>query len=261
MIGYIYMTTCKINGKRYIGRKTSQVFLGEQYLGSGKHLKNAVQKYGSENFTVTLIEWCETPEDLINREAYWIAYYRAVESDDFYNHSAGGWKEGFIPGEANIAKTERSRKINSQKHKGKKMGAEFSRKQSEIHLGKPSGMKGKHHSENTKEILSIKTSQRNKKYSNDFYQKVGESKKGNKMMNKDGICVRVHPQDFDSYLADGWIFGGLPRKGSDRSSQWSACYSAGNGKIWVHRDKENKLINPDELLDYLREGWRKGRTR
>lgn len=87
MIGYIYIVTCNVNNKRYIGRKTSSIFLGEKYLGSGLHVKRAVQEYGKENFTVQLLEECGTVEELIEREAFWIKYFNAVESENFYNHS------------------------------------------------------------------------------------------------------------------------------------------------------------------------------
>ena len=73
MIGYIYLTTNLINGKKYIGRRKSNKFLGESYLGSGTHLKNAVKKYGRENFRVDLIEEIDTTyEDLVERETYYI---------------------------------------------------------------------------------------------------------------------------------------------------------------------------------------------
>ena len=72
MVGYIYITTNHVNNKRYIGRRTSSVFLAENYLGSGIHLLNAVKKYGKENFTVELIEACETYDELVERETYYI---------------------------------------------------------------------------------------------------------------------------------------------------------------------------------------------
>lgn len=49
MFGYIYETTNLINGKKYIGQKTSRVFLKEEYLGSGKGIKLAIDKYGLNN--------------------------------------------------------------------------------------------------------------------------------------------------------------------------------------------------------------------
>ena len=213
MIGYIYIITCNVNSKRYIGRKTSSIFLGEKYLGSGLHGKRAVQKYGKENFTVQLLEECETVEELIERETFWIKYFNAVESENFYNHSPGGYHEGFLPGDLNIAKSDRSRKINSEKHLGKKMSKEFSEKQRQIHLGKPSGMLGKKHTERFKAEQSERARERTLARDPEIYKSVSESAKGNKMMNNGKNCHRVHPEDFEKFLQEGWTFGGLSRKG------------------------------------------------
>ena len=54
MIGYVYLTTNLINNKKYIGRRTSEVFLDTKYLGSGIHLLNAVKKYGKENYELVM---------------------------------------------------------------------------------------------------------------------------------------------------------------------------------------------------------------
>lgn len=207
------MITCNVNNKRYIGRKTSTIFLGEKYLGSGLHIKRAVQKYGRENFNVQLLEECEEIAELIEREVFWIKYFNAVESENFYNHSPGGYHEGFLPGDLNIAKSARARRINSEKHLGKKMNREFSERQRQIHLGKPSGMLGKQHTEQFKIEQAERTRKRNLERDPEIYKKVSESAKGNKMMNNGKDCRRVHPEDFEKFLKEGWIFGGLSRKG------------------------------------------------
>ena len=53
--GFIYITTNNVNGKKYIGQKK---YYGnhEVYIGSGVELKNAINKYGKENFTREIIE-------------------------------------------------------------------------------------------------------------------------------------------------------------------------------------------------------------
>jgi hypothetical protein len=53
-IGYIYITTNKLNGKRYIGQHQSKDW-DYKYFGSGIYLKRAIKKYGLENFTCFLI--------------------------------------------------------------------------------------------------------------------------------------------------------------------------------------------------------------
>lgn len=89
MYGFIYITTNKINGKKYIGQKK---YNGREhrYLGSGVYFKNAVKKYGKENFIRETICECETKELLDEAEKRYIKIMNAVESDNFYNISSGG---------------------------------------------------------------------------------------------------------------------------------------------------------------------------
>lgn len=88
MFGYIYITTNNINGKKYIGKRKGK--FTNKYIGSGKYLWNAINKYGKDNFTVEPIEFCKDLNELNEKEKYWIKYYNAQESDEFYNIAAGG---------------------------------------------------------------------------------------------------------------------------------------------------------------------------
>lgn len=87
MYGYIYKTTNLLNDKIYIGKKKGK--FTEKYKGSGKYLKNAINKYGIENFKVEIIEYCETLEKQNEKEKYWIAYYRNKNAE-MYNIADGG---------------------------------------------------------------------------------------------------------------------------------------------------------------------------
>lgn len=60
------------------------------YLGSGIWIKESIKKYGRENFIKEVIEVCVSKEELLEREKYWIKFYNAVESKDFYNIHEGG---------------------------------------------------------------------------------------------------------------------------------------------------------------------------
>ena len=91
MYGFIYITTNHVNGRQYIGQKKyDKSGKWKKYLGSGIVLKRAIKKYGESNFSKEIIEECETKEALDDREKYWIDYYNAVDSDDFYNIAFGG---------------------------------------------------------------------------------------------------------------------------------------------------------------------------
>ncbi len=89
MYGFIYLTTNKINGKKYIGmcKNTHR----EKYIGSGKLLKQAIKKYGKENFDRIILQECGTLAELSECEIYWIKFYNAVEDSNFYNLTSGGF--------------------------------------------------------------------------------------------------------------------------------------------------------------------------
>lgn len=93
MYGYIYETTNLINGKKYVGQKKSDKFLGNEYLGSGKILKQAVKKYGINNFKVRLLKECNSQEELNLEETTVIKYYKEKYKDNCYNisNTPGTW--------------------------------------------------------------------------------------------------------------------------------------------------------------------------
>lgn len=83
----IYKTTNLINGKIYIGQTHN---LSDKYIGSGKNLKRAIKKYGKENFTKDVIEYCDSDDQLNEREKYWITYYNSKDKNIGYNLTYGG---------------------------------------------------------------------------------------------------------------------------------------------------------------------------
>lgn len=93
MKGYIYMIINKVNNKKYIGkRKWSCIntISEDKYMGSGIVLKQAIKKYGIDNFEKTILCLCDTEEELNSKEIEFILSYNATESDEFYNIHAGG---------------------------------------------------------------------------------------------------------------------------------------------------------------------------
>ena len=259
MYGYIYKTTNLINGKQYIGRRKADHFLGNEYLGSGRHLKNAINKYGAENFTVEYIDCANTLDDLVELERYYIKLSNAVVDDNFYNSSPGGPNEGWVKGNGNIALRPDILEINRTKHLGKKMSDEFREHQRQIHLGKPSGMLGHHHSDEAKVKIGIQSSIHNTNRDRSIYDKLSQTKMGNKMMNKDGICHRVYPDMFEEYLLNGWKFGGLSRKQyTHYKHKHKRLTSSTKGKICINNGVQNKFIAPNDLEHWLCNGWSRG---
>jgi|TARA_Y100000034_G_scaffold39761_1_gene49015 group I intron endonuclease len=147
MYGFIYLTTNKINGKKYIGMCKNTHHKG--YFGSGKLLKQAIKKYGKENFERTILEKCETFEELSESESYWIKFYNAVESFEFYNLADGGFG-----GNSDYLKKYWS-SLNKEE---RKFARNWSRRNM-VNTNNP--MWGRKHSEETKSLIGSKSVNRN----------------------------------------------------------------------------------------------------
>jgi group I intron endonuclease len=83
----IYKTTNLINGKIYIGKDKHD---NPKYLGSGKRLNSAIQKYGQESFLKEIIEYCNSEKHMLEREKYWINHFDSTNRLFGYNLTKGG---------------------------------------------------------------------------------------------------------------------------------------------------------------------------
>lgn len=92
MIGYIYETINKVNGKTYIGQHKATEF-DTSYKGSGVLLTRAFEKYGRSNFIVKLLAKAETVEELDLLEQQFISNARRSGKCE-YNIAAGGQYTG-----------------------------------------------------------------------------------------------------------------------------------------------------------------------
>lgn len=98
MYGSIYKITCIVNNKIYIGKttKTIQQRFDSHCKASQKprtftsYLYNAMNKYGVNNFTITLIENCNDEKTLNEREKFWIRKLKSQDPNIGYNIQEGG---------------------------------------------------------------------------------------------------------------------------------------------------------------------------
>jgi len=83
----VYKTTNLINNKIYIGRELNQ---SKSYLGSGIILKQAIKKYGRENFKKDILQICFSVEELNKAEIFWIDKLNSRNNKIGYNMAIGG---------------------------------------------------------------------------------------------------------------------------------------------------------------------------
>ena len=89
LYGYVYEITNLINNKIYIGQHKGHIF-DPYYYGSGSWFRSVMKRYGKENFNCEVLEECDTPELLNEREVYWIEFYQARNPQIGYNLAKGG---------------------------------------------------------------------------------------------------------------------------------------------------------------------------
>lgn len=85
---FIYKTTNLLNNKFYIGMHSTSN-LKDGYLGSGTHLRRSIRKYGIDNFKLEILEWCNTRDELIEREKENITENH-INDPNCYNMKNGG---------------------------------------------------------------------------------------------------------------------------------------------------------------------------
>ena len=102
--GFVYEIINKINGKKYIGKKTfwnkktlpalkgnknKRHFKKESdwrdYWGSCNELLSDIKKYGEANFSKTILECYKTTWDCAYEEAKMQFERNVLKSDDYYN--------------------------------------------------------------------------------------------------------------------------------------------------------------------------------
>jgi len=93
---YLYLTTCKVNGKKYIGQhithhRTLDKMLNDRYLGSGTILLSAIKKYGRKAFVKEIISVFDNQNDVDHAEIHYIEDNNVLDNRDvWYNRAPGG---------------------------------------------------------------------------------------------------------------------------------------------------------------------------
>lgn len=169
---YVYKITNLINGKMYIGKRSCSCDIeDDNYMGSGKILKQAIEKYGIENFSKDIIETFDNEDDAYKFEREYILKCDAVNNNKYYNLAEGGlggntWGKRENHPMYNRTHSEESRKKISEARKelykrtthpcvGKKLSEETKKKISEARIKNGAGIGGKNPS--ARKVVCIET--------------------------------------------------------------------------------------------------------
>ncbi len=162
--GVIYVITNLLTGMKYVGQTTRSLKerFGE-HMKAKTHLGNAIRHYGVENFTVEVIEECETLDQLNEREKFWIAELN-TQHPHGYNFTDGG-QQGASP-------SAESRKKMSDAHTGVKRSPETVARMSESQKGKVLSLEHR---------AKLSEAGRGHEVSPETRKKISEAQKGKKL--------------------------------------------------------------------------------
>lgn len=132
----VYKITNKVTGKIYIG--ITNQGSGARYrhhwyearIGESAPIHKSMAKYGEENFTLEIIDFADTYEELKEKERFWIKELNSMDRKIGYNLTEGG------DGTFGRMHSEETKEKIRQKAIGRKMSEETKKKMSEIRSGK-----------------------------------------------------------------------------------------------------------------------------
>lgn len=264
MYGYIYKTTNLINGKIYIGQHKAEKY-DKSYYGSGKILKLAIDKYGIENFSNTVLCYCESKKELDKLERQLIKQYNSRNPEIGYNISFGGDGGDTFTGLSDEEKQIRIEKLKTNSHFANltqeqdkamrtkswetrrkngndKFSEESKKKMSDSHKGqKPTKeqiqkmlkTKGEyHHSEETKQ--KIRNSNKGKKKNLTQEQRDKISQRAKKLTGKNNpFYGKHHSEETKKIISE-------------------KCGANVKDTIWVHNENHSYRIKKEELDKYIK---------
>lgn len=172
---FIYCTTNILNNKRYIG-KHSTTNINDGYLGSGRIILQAIERYGREHFERKIIHVVENESELNYWEKYYIEKYNTIAEG--YNITKGG--EGVL----GLRHSEETKQKISEQLKGQELPKSTKQKMSKAKKGKTPNNAGKKMSEESSDKkrewyanLPEEEKQQYKKKRTNWYANLSEEEK------------------------------------------------------------------------------------
>lgn len=264
--GVIYKITNILNNKSYIGRRKcvkNKLSSLHRYWGSGSYIRNAIKKYGLENFTKEYIDFAMSDEELDILEMKYIEKFNTYK--DGYNQTIGG--EHFRGEIHNIDSLREKQSSSLKKFWSNK-------KNHDRMIQKRAGRKN---SNATKKLMSKSakkswTEERHRKaiesgnYAKHYTKEQIEHNRqvhiGLIHVNNGEITIAIKENELDTYLKDGWKRGNHKEVSLETRHKQSIAAkkrkSNTKGKIAIHKENIKKYVDEKDLTSYTENGWERG---
>lgn len=238
-IMYIYKTTNLITNKIYIGQHKKKINNNKPYFGSGRLLKKKIKEYGIENFKNEILEYCNSIDELNEKEIYWIKKLNSTNENIGYNITSGGNQK--IPTEEFIKRCKDARNnisIEKKKEWHNKISKTFIEKG--ISKGENNPMYGKEYTKERQEkcAKSKKENKNNHKYYTEEYrEQQSKQTKGENNPNYNNKWSNEKKKNLSEYFIKNNI-----HKGENNSSYGKFGKNSHGYKI-ISNEIRNDIIN------------------
>ena len=193
--------------------------INDMYLGSGNYLRRSIQKYGKDKFVKEVLYIFES-EDEMNKMESEIVNEEFVSRKDVYNIATGG--QGGSMGGVNIGPS----------HVSKTRDISYFDKLREAAK------------------IKFKENMKDETYKKEFGKSVSHGLKD--FRENGGICGFINKKHTEEFKKRIGAINSIKQKG-EKNSQYGTC--------WIYNDdlKESKKIKKEDMIDFLENGWLKGR--
>jgi group I intron endonuclease len=174
----IYKIVNKINGKVYVGqtRQILQKRIAFHVWHNETPIQKALNKYGINNFTITIIDDAGSREVLNEKEQYWIKELNCMAPNG-YNLTAGG--EGLL------YPSEETRRKIGEKSKGRKWSDASKKKLS-------ASKKGMTYNMTEEGIDNIRKAHKGKKWTKERKERMAKSLTGRKLTEEHKKNIKMN---------------------------------------------------------------------
>lgn len=219
MYGYVYLTTNLVNNKKYIGmHKYIGDSIDPNYFGSGIYINRALKKYGKENFISEILCWCETREELLDKEKYYTDLYKAPINEEYYNIADGG-KGGHS---TYYVQPVTQKQLDTLEY-------------------------GRHLPASEKQKAQLRARRLNCVVSEETREKLRKAQTGKKASEETKEKYRQR-----------WLGDKNPNYGGIPHARKQLLREISSNRTHIHKDGTNKNVKNDILQSYLDDGWELG---
>lgn len=235
---YFYKIINMKNNNYYFGVHSTNN-INDNYYGSGLIIKKLYKKYGYSIFKKEILKFFNNDVEMYEYEQMHVNK-NIINDENCYNLCVGG-KGGRK--DTIIVFDENNNKIVITNNNEKYLQGIYK----SINVGENNPMYNKQHTKEYKQKMSIFMKEYCKTHKRIMSE---EEKEKHKLANINRITIfkyidnktkikRVYEEELNTYLLNGWI--------------------KSKGKIYINKNKINKLIGHTKIFNYLNDGWKEGK--